>query len=224
MGGPNSGLSKSFSMKIRTSFSIFTFDYERCQHASQSLDSCIFARLASSCAATTLTLSVKIRLLHLWLYLSSRLHIFHSFRLQRYLYIMIIGDAGYYYTTRLGCQYITECVIGHSYETVAPTGNSDRVCELVSVCRKTEYELSPPTLISDRDCQPLSVCVVGVTYETIPSSKNSDRFCSPATPPCDRATSFVTFRSISVHKMMTSCPNRIDSTIIYHLFCLLYLY
>ena len=51
------------------------------------------------------------------------------------------------------CKPIATCVIGSSYEVIAPTAESNRVCHDVTLCM-TDYtcEINAPTLTSDRSC------------------------------------------------------------------------
>ncbi len=43
------------------------------------------------------------------------------------------------------------------YEVSAPTVTSDRVCEDYTVCTEMQFEAKPPTYISDRLCEGMSV-------------------------------------------------------------------
>ena len=74
---------------------------------------------------------------------------------------------------------MSDCELGVTYETSAPTAISDRVCAGVSACELgVTYETSAPTLTSDRVCTPVSACALGATYETSAPTLTSDRVCS----------------------------------------------
>eukprot|EP00042_Codosiga_hollandica_P046601 m.491875 g.491875 ORF g.491875 m.491875 type:complete len:1860 (-) comp57272_c1_seq3:128-5707(-) len=77
------------------------------------------------------------------------------------------------------CNQTTQCILGTSYQIVAPTLSTDRVCKpTTSPCNSaTSFESRSATLTSDRACSPLAVCVNG-QYISTPSTTTSNRVCS----------------------------------------------
>ena len=69
------------------------------------------------------------------------------------------GDAEYQDMEGLTqCKPTTPCTVGVTYEAVAATPSSNRVCSWARQCRGGEYEATPPTLTSNRACATLRQC------------------------------------------------------------------
>lgn len=66
---------------------------------------------------------------------------------------------GFFLTQAGTCKKLTECTLGTSFETLAPTDTSDRVCSPTTVCAPNEeYATVPATLTSDRNCSTCRTC------------------------------------------------------------------
>ncbi|MEJ6777131.1 MAG: DUF1566 domain-containing protein, partial [Crocinitomicaceae bacterium] len=63
------------------------------------------------------------------------------------------------------------------YELTAPTVTSDRACAALSVCSASQYELTAPTVTSDRECAELSYCSAS-QYELTAPTVTNDRECA----------------------------------------------
>jgi len=55
-------------------------------------------------------------------------------------------------TGQSSCNADTTCTLGSTYQTIAPTSTSDRVCSAVSTCNVNQYQSVAPTLTSNRVC------------------------------------------------------------------------
>jgi len=103
-------------------------------------------------------------------------------------------------TSNRQCRKHTVCVADVSFQEVAPTATSDRVCQAYSLecnpgCGATTaldagagFELEPATPISDRVCGTVSAPCAGDTVEVALPTCSSDRVCVPvddcAAAPC----------------------------------------
>ena len=56
------------------------------------------------------------------------------------------------------CKPTTTCATGVTFEAVAPTPSTNRVCSRTTLCRSGEYEAAPPTSTTDRGCKFLRQC------------------------------------------------------------------
>ena len=99
--------------------------------------------------------------------------------------------AGYYADTSGGedsCVLLTVCVEDSTYETTAPTKDTDRVCSTVSdQCdTNTHYQASAPTLLDDRVCTTVTACNSSeyISVHHVPVGANgigTDRTCTART-------------------------------------------
>jgi hypothetical protein len=80
-------------------------------------------------------------------------------------------------TGQTSCNTDTTCTLGVTYETVAPTTTTDRVCSAVSACSAGQYESSAPTLVSDRACATVTDCSALSEYTQTPATATSDAVC-----------------------------------------------
>eukprot|EP00042_Codosiga_hollandica_P059042 m.900085 g.900085 ORF g.900085 m.900085 type:complete len:1448 (+) comp60039_c0_seq4:97-4440(+) len=78
------------------------------------------------------------------------------------------------------CMSWSQCSVGFTYQTQAPTQSSDRICIPVSPPCDTMgnfFESTPATLTSDRACSPLTTCLAA-HFQTVPPTAVSDRQCA----------------------------------------------
>jgi len=121
------------------------------------------------------------------------------------------------YTSDAICADFTPCILGTSYELYPPTQFADRVCTPLTQCRNVgvdqyqsdfnqtftdrqcfditqcdfryQYELTPPTIFSNRVCAKFSTCLA-TEYQVTGPTTESDRICAPVSPPCNLSTQF----------------------------------
>jgi hypothetical protein len=76
----------------------------------------------------------------------------------------------------------TDCVLGTSYQSTAPTTTTNRVCKACTPACNTSfaYESVPPTLTSDRVCSQLAICR-NLQYISKQATATSNRVCSDCT-------------------------------------------
>jgi hypothetical protein len=74
------------------------------------------------------------------------------------------------------CKRITRCALSFSYESIAPTASSDRICEAVSACGGSQYITTPATLVSDVVCKNCSVCTQ-THFQIAACTANADTRC-----------------------------------------------
>ena len=78
------------------------------------------------------------------------------------------------------CVLLSTCVSNIEYQSVAPTGTSDRVCSnyTVTCVSGAEFEKSSRTTTSDRVCSSYSPpCDIATQYQERPPTSTSDRVC-----------------------------------------------
>jgi len=104
-------------------------------------------------------------------------------------------------TSDVVCQDYTLCELGVSYQTVAPTTTSDRVCGgIVSGdCSQStdangwitgQYRSSPATLLADRVCSSISNCPSGY-FQSVAPTQTDDRQCGHQhSSACDTQTEY----------------------------------
>eukprot|EP00041_Stephanoeca_diplocostata_P030265 m.911611 g.911611 ORF g.911611 m.911611 type:complete len:774 (+) comp23725_c0_seq14:103-2424(+) len=81
------------------------------------------------------------------------------------------------------CSYLTNCTLGSTYQSVAPTELRDRQCSPTTVCDTAgEYEAAAPTLVDDRQCLGTRTCLP-TEFQRIAPTATTDRVCN-AQPVC----------------------------------------
>ena len=97
------------------------------------------------------------------------------------------------------CSPILPSCANGTFESAAPTINSDRACTLLTTCDTSQFESSPPqpsmNPTIDRVCTSITVCS-SEQYETQAVSLVQDRICVNLTPVCSTQDP-VKFESIS---------------------------
>lgn len=63
------------------------------------------------------------------------------------------------------------------FQRLPLTVTSDRLCQIVQVCNKSSYEVSPPSSTTDRICLKARVCDAISEHEATPMTTTSDRQC-----------------------------------------------
>ncbi len=99
--------------------------------------------------------------------------------------------AGYYADTsgvEDSCVILTPCVEGSTYQTTAPTKDTNRVCTDVSdACdTATEFQASPPTLLNNRVCTTVTPCgaeeYISTAHDPVGTNGiGTDRTCTART-------------------------------------------
>eukprot|EP00056_Hartaetosiga_gracilis_P013320 m.219484 g.219484 ORF g.219484 m.219484 type:complete len:3572 (+) comp13825_c8_seq1:160-10875(+) len=102
----------------------------------------------------------------------------------------LCGDGvDFFYTQECGlthdasCDEIVQCETGVEFELTPPTIQSNRICNMYSDPCSTslgtlQFEDIPPTSTSDRVCKVVTECVDGVEFEAIEPTLSSDRVCA----------------------------------------------
>ena len=65
-----------------------------------------------------------------------------------------------------------------SYEARAATADTDRLCRSLTRCTDVEYEISPPSAMSDRRCAAQTECNVTTMFQSAAPTATTDRNCT----------------------------------------------
>ena len=85
---------------------------------------------------------------------------------------------GQYQTSNRLCLALTECSHPWEFELAPPTALSDRRCQTLTTCNVMQWQTRAATPSSDRQCGWLSTCTLD-EYEFTAPTAISDRVCKP---------------------------------------------
>eukprot|EP00038_Savillea_parva_P001181 m.102046 g.102046 ORF g.102046 m.102046 type:complete len:428 (+) comp10422_c0_seq1:52-1335(+) len=69
------------------------------------------------------------------------------------------------------------------WETTATAGHT-RVCDMVTTCSSSQYQVAAATTTSDTVCNAITPCLAGLQYQTAAATSTTNAVCSPVTPSC----------------------------------------
>ena len=107
---------------------------------------------------------------------------------------------------QVSCTPWQSCALSVTYQTIAPTSTSDRVCTGVSAAcdPSTSYQTSGPTLTSDRACLPLTSCSRR-QFISVQATATSDRVCTNCAVCPAGSTAVTTSCTLAMDTQCTAC-------------------
>jgi hypothetical protein len=91
------------------------------------------------------------------------------------------------------------------------TAGNFRICDDVTVCSSTQYQLSAATPTSDTVCTPISSCLPGLQHQTSAATATTDAVCASNTPCTLITPTSSTIALTTPRSSFTPAPSRTSS-------------
>ena len=101
-------------------------------------------------------------------------------------------------TTGRVCHYDINCTLGVTFQSVAPTLTTDRVCgnNVSLACAKlnSTFQSAAPTLTTDRVCHYVTNCTLNSTFQNAVPTLTTDQICKNVSPLCQSGINYAVTR------------------------------